>query len=111
MSASKKQSNTTRKRRKFDVLEALAVSQSKAIERIMVQQQELIAQQQATLDRIVTAQYDRPIERIVHPVSTDTMPEWGMNDQSSSVPSEIESGLAAMTVDSDAEFLAAVGVE
>ena len=83
-------------------IETAFLQQSKAIERIMAKQQELIAQQQSTLDRIVTAKYDRPIEKFVAPTQS-AFPQFGLHDQSEVRP-DIEA-------DSDAAFLESVGVK
>lgn len=106
MSVWQKLFGTTNTPRKPDALEVAFLSQSKAIEKIMAKQQELIAQQQATLDRIVTARYDRPVERTIHQVVPDQMPLWGLNDQGDVDP--IGTGIQNLHVESDAEFLASV---
>lgn len=88
-------------------LEAAFLAQQKLIEAVVAGQRELIAQQQATLDRIVTARYDRPLERVVQPVASEPMPAWAMSDQGDVRPDEIGAGIAALHVDSDADFLEA----
>jgi hypothetical protein len=92
-------------------LEALAARQQAAIERMLNQQQEQIARQQATIDRVVTAHYDRPLERVVHPVAADPMPDWALNDQGDVRPDEIEAGLKALAAESYEVFLRAVGAQ
>lgn len=84
-----------------DAVETAFIAQSKAIV-------EIVKQQQATLDRIVTAQYDRPIERIVHPLSDNSMPAWALNDQTDVRPDPIAAGIANLHEDSDEAFLGAV---
>lgn len=84
--------------------------QQKLIESVVTAQQQLIAQQQATLDRIVTARYDRPLERVVHPVQAEPMPAWAMSDQGDVEPATkdpIGAGIAALSVENDADFLEA----
>lgn len=67
---------------------------------------EVVRRQQDTLDRIVGAQYDRPIVRTVHPIVSDQMPQWGLNDQGDSAqPDPIASGIGNLHVDSDEAFL------
>lgn len=77
----------------------------------MAKQQELIAQQQATLDRIVTAKYDRPISQPIQALTPDNMPDWAMNDQGDVADPSFLAGIQALTADSDAEFLQAVGAK
>ena len=94
---------------KQDGLLALLLAQQKLIEQTVLKQQDVIAQQQTTLDRIVTARYDRPVERVVHPIAADPLPGWAMNDQGDVRPSDpIGAGIGALHVDSDEEFLKAV---
>lgn len=97
-------------RPKQSALETAFLSQSKAIERIMAKQQDLLAQQQATLDRIVTAKYDRPV-RAAQPMPSDSIPEWGLNDQGDVRPDEFQAGIQAITAESDSDFLNAVGAQ
>lgn len=93
--------------RKASALETAFLAQSKAIADVMKRQQDLIAKQQETLDRIVTAKYDRPIATPATPVPSDPMPEWALNDQGDVTPEAI----AAITAESDADFLKAAGVQ
>jgi hypothetical protein len=94
-------------------LESLCLAQQQSIAATLQQQQDLLAQQQATLDRIVTARYDRPIALPAQQLPADAMSDWALNDQSDVRPAEIDAeikaGIEALTVESDAEFLAAVG--
>lgn len=76
----------------------------------MKQQQALIAQQQGTLDRIVTARYDRPYTP-AQKLPSDSLSPWALNDQGDVRPDEIEAGLSNLGVDSDEEFLKAVGAQ
>lgn len=96
---------------KPSALETAFLSQSKAIERLMAKQQDLITQQQATLDRIVTAKYDRPIGLTPQPVASDSMPEWGMNDQGDVRPDDFQGVMQAISLESDEDFLKAVGAQ
>jgi hypothetical protein len=84
-----------------DAVETAFIAQSKALT-------EIIRQQQATLDRIVTAQYDRPIERIVHPVEDNRMSSWALNDQGDVRPDPIAKGIENLHAESDTDFLGAV---
>lgn len=95
--------------RRQSPLEVAFLAQQKLIEDVVTSQREFIAQQQATLDRIVTSRYDRPIERVVHPQQNTAMPEWAMSDQGDVRPAkdEIGAGIAALHVDSDADFIEA----
>lgn len=71
--------------------------------------QAVIEAQQATLDRIVTAKYDKPIERVVHPVQSEQLPMFAMNDQGDVRPDDpIKTGIENLHVESDAAFLASV---
>lgn len=92
--------------RKPSALETAFLAQSKVIADVMKRQQDLIAQQQATLDRIVTAKYDRPISLPAQVIPSDKMPDWAMNDQG-----DVVDPIQALSVDSDAEFLSAVGAQ
>lgn len=63
---------------------------------------------QATLDKIVTAQYDRPMVQQAPPPA-DPMPQGMLWDQADVRPeSEIERGINALNVGSDEEFLRSV---
>lgn len=81
-------------------------SPSSALETAFLEQSralvELSRQQQATLDRIVTARYDRPFQPKIEPIAPATMPEFMLDDQSSTLS-------AALTAESDSEFLKMVG--
>jgi hypothetical protein len=76
---------------------------------LMKGQQKLLAQQQETLDRIVTARYDRPLERSRATAPTEPLPSWAMNDQGDSRPdpeaAEIERQLSRIATASDAEWV------
>lgn len=106
-----KQFFTTASQSKPSVLETAFLSQSKAIEKIMAKQQELIVQQQNTLDRIVTSKFDRPIALPAQTLAPDSMPDWAMNDQGDVRPDEMQAAINSLTIDSDAEFLKAVGAQ
>lgn len=86
-----------------------AQAQTQTLADLMKGQQDLLRQQQETLDRIVTARYDRPIAVAAQQTVSDPMPDWALNDQGDVRPSEIEAGIRAIAVDSDEEFLSAVG--
>lgn len=116
MRESTKQSSTTRRQsqREASPLEQAFLAQQKLLEQVVLRQQAMLEQQQATLDRIVTARYDRPLERVIHPAPDNSMPDWAMSDQGEVRPAgpvaaagEIGAGLAALHVESDAEFLEA----
>lgn len=85
-----------------DLLEKAFIDQSKALV-------EVIKQQQATLDRIVMAKYDRPVERAQAPQVSEQMPLWGMNDQGDSRPdpeaAEIEHQLSRIATATDSEWV------
>lgn len=89
-------------------LEGIVASQAKAIEKVMADQQKLIAKMQETIDRVVKTNYEKPIERIVHPVAVEQMPLWAMNDQGDVRPDSIEAGIQNLTAESDSDFLGAV---
>jgi len=76
---------------------------------IIKRQQDTIDAMQATLDKIVTARYDRPIERSAPPTVTEQMPLWAMNDQGDVRPDpnsqEIEQQLSRIATASDAEWV------
>ena len=76
---------------------------------IIKRQQDTIDRMQATLDRIVTARYDRPLERSSAPTVTESMPPWAMNDQGDSRPDpntqEIERQLGRIMTATDAEWV------
>jgi hypothetical protein len=95
--------------RQRPALEEALLAQQKLIERMAEGQREIISQQQATLDRIVTARFERPLERTVHDLPDNALPEWGMTDQSEVRPpaSGIGRGIEALHVDRDADFLEA----
>lgn len=80
-------------------------SQSSALESAFLEQSraliELAKRQQETLDRIVTARYDRPFAPVIHPQPNATMPDYMLDDQNTLN--------AALTAESDSEFLKAVG--
>lgn len=111
MSESKKRSATISKRKKSKPLEAAFLAQSKVLADVMKRQQDLIELQQNTLDRIVTAKYDRPIGLTPQPVPSDAMPAWAMNDQGDVRPDELEAGIQAITAEADSDFLKAVGAQ
>lgn len=105
---------STRPRQQSTLETAFLEGQRALIEMARAQQQQL-ARQQETLDRIVGARFDRPIERTIHPQPGDGMPEWAMNDQGDVRPEAgtgpIGAGLANLHAESDEEFMAAVGAE
>lgn len=76
---------------------------------IIKRQQDTIDRMQATLDKIVTARYDRPLERNSAPTVTESMPQWAMNDQGDSRPDpntqEIERQLGRIMSATDAEWV------
>lgn len=69
---------------------------------------DLCRRQQETLDRIVAAKFDKPfLPAQPANAANPTMPDYMLQDQ----PMSAESDLAgALTVESDADFLEAVGV-
>ena len=85
-------------------LEAAFLEQSKVIASILKRQQDFIAQQQETLDRIVTAKYDRPVAPSI-PHIPDQMSSWGLSDQGETREPDL---FAALDAETDAEFLKAV---
>jgi len=76
---------------------------------IIKRQQDTIDRMQATLDRIVTVRYDRPVERSSAATVTESMPQWAMNDQGDSRPDpnaqEIERQLGRIMTATDAEWV------
>lgn len=79
-------------------------SPSSALETAFLEQSraliELAKSQQETLDRIVTARYDRPFQPKIEARPNATMPEYMLDDQNIG---------AALTAESDSEFLKMVG--
>lgn len=94
--------------RKPPAIETVFLAQSRALAEVMKRQADTIDRMQETLDRIVTAKYDRPVVPMIEKQESANMPLFALNDQDD--PS-IEAGIASLTVDSDAEFLATVGVQ
>ncbi|HEY2859016.1 MAG TPA: hypothetical protein VGJ21_11410 [Terracidiphilus sp.] len=74
-------------------------------------QQKLIAQQQETLDRIVAARYDRPLERVTNPPAAEQMPSWGMNDQGDVRPDATAAALGNLGEESDAAWIETASVQ
>lgn len=70
----------------------------------MKRQQDTIDKLGATLDRIVTAKYDRPFTA-VEKEPNEPMPQGFIHDQAE-IPIE-----AALTIESDADFIKAVNVQ
>ena len=95
--------------RKPSALETAFLAQSKAIADVMKRQQDLIAQQQSTLDRIVTAKYDRPIALPAQVIPSDRMPDWAMTDQGDVLEPDFAAAIRSIAVESDSEFMSAVG--
>jgi hypothetical protein len=81
-------------------------SPSSALETAFLEQSralvEICRQQHETLDRIVTARYDRPFAPKIDPQPNATMPDYMLDDQSATIG-------AAITAETDAEFLKMVG--
>lgn len=103
----KKLFSITSKPHKQSAIETAFLVQSKAMAEVMKRQADTIDLLRDTLDRIVTAKYDRPIAQTIKDQEYVPMPMFALNDQDD--PS-IEAGLAALTTESDEEFLAAAGV-
>lgn len=89
-------------------LEQAFLTQQKLLEQIVKKQQATIDTLVATNDKVITAHYDRPVERVVHPVAADSMPQWALNDQTDVRPDPIAAGLQNLHVESDEEFVSAV---
>lgn len=99
-----KRSHTTPQQ---SALETAFLQQSTALVELAKGQQATIRDQQATLDRIVTARYDRPIERVA-PRANEQMPIWGLTDQGEVRESDpLVKMVNAIGVESDEEFLKA----
>jgi hypothetical protein len=79
--------------------------QSSALETAFLEQSralvEICRKQQETLDRIVTARYDRPFQPKIEERPNPTMPEYMLDDQGAIG--------AAIMAESDEEFLKVVG--
>lgn len=69
--------------------------------------QATIDKMQATLDRVVTAHYDRPIERTVQTLPNNQMGLFALNDQGDGAE-DFERIAAALDEPSDRKFLEAV---
>lgn len=84
-------------------LETAFIQQSKALVDAQKSLFKVIEQQQATLDRIVTAKYDTPVFK-PQEIENPQMPLFGMSDQDTGY-------LPSLTEGSDREFLESVGVK
>jgi len=90
-------------------LESAFLAQSAVISDVMKRQQDTIDKMQATLDRIVTAQYDRPITPPAQVIPADSIPDWVLNQQSD--VREIETGINALINGNADEFMATLGAK
>jgi|SRR6185437_14926644 len=74
---------------------------------VVKRQADQIDSLQATLDRVVAAKFDRPIERVIHTPADNQLPLFMTSDQGDGAE-DIERVMGLVNAENDSEFIAAV---
>jgi hypothetical protein len=89
-------------------METAFLAMVKANAEVMKRQQNTIDRLQETLDRIVTAKYDRPVMSAPQRHVPEQMPDFMLSDQGDGEGPRLDVA-AALTTEKDSDFLEMVG--